>query len=274
MWNYILNLTTVFLAALQLAKDWGAHRTTWRRAAVLGLIALLGVGGTINAYYSGKKAAAVRAEDQRNALKQHSDDREQIAGLQRAVDTAKSAQEDNTKQFLFSLSSLSQKLSDIQAQVKTAGLQKEAAQLRAQLEATQKALNPPRAELEASLGNVTDKLENLGVKEWSAKPDVDGTLTFTLSVINKSAVQAKNGSILLRICQLCSFSEEPKRFTKITGAQDSDREMLFGQIAAITGISIPLKLKPPPWAHRVELAVTLRCENCTVRPTEYLHIDY
>jgi hypothetical protein len=263
MWNYIPNLATVFLAVLQLAKDWGAHQTTWRRAGVLCLIVLLGVGGTINAYYS-----------RRNANVQHNEDQKRIAGLQTAVETAKEAQENNTKQFLQSLSDLSQKLSDLQSQVKTSGLQKEAAQLKAELESTQKALTPQKAELEASLGNVTDKLENLDVKELSVVPDPDGTVTFTLSVVNKSGVQARSGSIFLRICEECSFTEEPTRFIKPVGAISTDREMMFQSIAAITGIAVPLKIKPPQPRHRFEIAVTLRCENCTVSRADLLHINY
>lgn len=204
MWNYIPNLATVLLAMLQLAKDWSAHQTTWRRAGVLCFIALLGVGGTINTYYSTRNAN----------------------------------------------------------------------QLRAELEATRKALTPAKAELESSLGNVTDTLENLEVKELAVQPDLDDSVAFTLSVVNKSPVQANNGSIFVRICELCTFSEEPRRFIRPTGASGYDRQMMFAAIPAITGIAIPLKIKPPESPHRFDVAVTLRCENCIVKPTEILHINF
>jgi hypothetical protein len=261
--NYVLNLATAFIAAFQLAKDWGAHQATWRRAAVLSLIVTLGVGGTINTYYAGKKASAVHEEDQR-----------QIGGLKKAVETANKAQDSNTAQFLQSFSTLTQKLSDLQTQVKTSGLQKEAARLRAELEATQKALTPQRAELVSSLGNVTDTLENLGVTESSVPRGIDGTISFTATVVNKSPVQATNGSIFLRICEQCTFADEPKRFMKPVGAPDYDRQMMFATIPATTGIAVPLKIKTPDRTHRLEIQFVLRCENCTVHPPELLHINY
>jgi hypothetical protein len=140
MWSYVPALATVLLALLQLAKDWGAHQTTWRRAFVLALIVLLGMAGAVNTLYSSRRAAVKQMEDQK-----------QITGLKTAVETANSDQMNNTKQFVKSFSDLSQQLSRLQAQVSTAGLQKEAAQLRSELEATQKALYPEKVELESSL---------------------------------------------------------------------------------------------------------------------------
>jgi hypothetical protein len=274
MWNYIPNVATVILAMLQLAKDWGAHQTTWRRATVLCLIVLLGAGGGINTYYSSKKASALRAEDQRNASKQHSEDRQQIAGLQKAVEAANAAQESDTKQFLLSFSSLLQKVGDLQSQVKTAGLQKEAAQLRAELESTQRSLAPQKAELESTLAEPKDTLEGLGVKGVFARRAPDGTITFTVYVVDNSLVQAKNGSIFLRICEACMFSEEPARFTRPVGAEAYDREMIFQAISARAAIAVPLRVQPPALAHQFTVAVTMRCENCVVRDAEFLHIDY
>jgi len=75
MWNYITSLTATVLALLELAKDWSDHKTTSRRAAVLCLIMLLGIGGAINTYYSG-----------RDADRLHSEDQAQIAKLQKTVE--------------------------------------------------------------------------------------------------------------------------------------------------------------------------------------------
>jgi hypothetical protein len=43
MFNYILPVAASLIALLQLAKDWGAHQTTWRRGAALVLIVLFGI---------------------------------------------------------------------------------------------------------------------------------------------------------------------------------------------------------------------------------------
>jgi hypothetical protein len=264
MWGYIPTLVTVFLAGLQLAKDWGAHQATWRRITVLVLIILLGIGGAVNTFYANKRALNLNTTNQ--AV---------IASLQRAVETANRNQADNTKQYVESYGALSQKLSDLQSQLKTAGLSKEAASLRTELESTRKALEPPTAELEASLGTVTDKLENLEVKEIPVTSSLDGTLSFTITVANKSKVQANNGSVFVRICEQCTFAEEPARFIKPVGAPIYDREMPFQVVNVGTGLAIPLKIKPPvAFSRRIEIAVTLRCNNCLVGPAQNLYIDY
>lgn len=242
MLNYLPSVATVLLAVMQLAKDWGAHQSTWRRALVLVAIMLLGTGSAINTFYSNRKSAA-----------QHLEDQKEISGLKKAVETANTDQAANTKQFVQSFKDLSGQLSGLEVQVKTAGLQREAAQLRAELEATQRALSPPKAELEASLGEITETLGNLSVKEISVPQSLNGVVEFTINIANKSAVQAKNGSIFLRICETCEFAEEPKRFTRPVSAASYDREMIFQAINATTGIGIPLKIKPPPMPRRFEV---------------------
>ncbi len=116
MLNYMLPIAAAFLAALQLAKDWGAHQTTWRRVVVLSLIVLVGIGGALNNYYSGRKAS-----------KQHDDDQRRIAALKQAVDSANENQKINTEQFVDALGKVSQKVSDLQTRVRTEELQKQLA---------------------------------------------------------------------------------------------------------------------------------------------------
>jgi hypothetical protein len=115
---------------------------------------------------------------------------------------------------------------------------------------------------------------NLEVKEVSKAPASDGTVAFQISVINRSTVQAKNGSVYIRICEKCEFAEEPQRFSKPLGAQSTDRQMNFQALDSTTALAVPLKIKPPALEHRFEIAVTTRCENCVVRPKELLHVDY
>ena len=264
MWKYVPTLATALIALAQLAKDWGAHQATWRRALVLSLIFALGLGSTVNTYYSNKSSNA-----------QHVEDQKQITKLQQSVEGANTAQKDNTKLFLQSFKDLSQRLGDLQSQVKTADLQKEADRLRKDLAATQKALVTPKAELEASLGQVSDKLDNLDVKEIQAERQPDGTLSFTVTLVNKSSVQAKKLYIILRICNLCEYAEEPQRFMKIVGAEASDREMDGDALPAQTAITIPLKIKVPgPPFNRTGVSVSSHCENCEVRPWDNLRVRY
>jgi len=142
------------LAVMQLANDWGAHQSSWRRALVLVAIIVLGLGGAVNTYYSSRKAAT-----------QHLDDQKQISGLKKAVETASADQEKNTQVFVKSFDDMAGKLNALKTQLQTAGLQKEADSLRADLRATQKALVSPKAEFAATFGEVTEALENLDLKK-------------------------------------------------------------------------------------------------------------
>jgi hypothetical protein len=263
MWSYVSMLAMMLLAVLQLAKDWGAHKTNWRRASVVIVIVLIGIAGAINLLRSNTKA-----------YNQHTADQKQIAGLQHAVETANRSQEANTKIFVQSFQEMTQKLSGLETRLKTVGLQKEAAQLKKELESTRKALDIPKSELVTTLGSVTDKLENLNVTEAPALL-VGDTISVTLTVFNKTDVQAKRGSIFVRICKLCTFAEEPARFRKIIGAGDYDREMVFDAIPAKTAIVISLKIRLPlNLEHRIEVDVTSRCENCAVLPMQHLFVNY
>src|SRR5215475_8537161 len=99
MWKYAPTLLTALLGIAQLAKDGGAHKATWRRAAVLLLIVALGLGGTANTYYSDKSSSARHVEDEK-----------QIEGLRKSVEAANNAQQGNTAQFLQSFKDLSDKV--------------------------------------------------------------------------------------------------------------------------------------------------------------------
>jgi len=100
-------------------------------------------------------------------------------------------------------------------------------------------------------------------------------MEFTITVVNKSAVQAKNGAITVRICPRCEFAEEPKGFGKPENGPSSDRARAFSAFEATTVMEIPLKVKDPfPSPRRMEVDVTLRCENCRVEPKTTLFVNY
>ena len=103
MLGYLPSLATVLLALLQLAKDWGAHQTHWRRASVLVAIMLLGVGGSVNTFYANRKSVS-----------QHLGDEKRIAGLETAVRAANTNQEANTKVFVKSFDDMSHKLNGLE----------------------------------------------------------------------------------------------------------------------------------------------------------------
>jgi hypothetical protein len=266
MLNYILNLATIALAAFTLAKDWKAHQNHWRRGAIIFFIVVLGGASLVNTHFSNKKAIA----QQQDAIK----DQKQIASLGTAVETANKAQATNTKLFVESFTAVNGQLNGLQTKIETAGLQKESDQLKAALASNIKALNPPQAQLIASLGDVTETLQNLNVKERLGQLAVDGTVSFKLHIVNSSDVQAKDGTIYLRTCLTCTYADEPTGFIKVTNGEESDRSAIFPQMGARTGAIISLRIKPPQGEHQFVVKVKLRCENCAIEPYHALYVDY
>jgi len=194
-----------------------------RRAIVIGLIFIFGIAAILNTHHSNKKALEQTQDaerDRKAAAAQRTTDQTTISGLKTAVETANRAQKSNTKHFIASFTDMSGKLNDLQTQIKTAGLQKESDQLRAELAATRSALAVPKAELVASLGKRPSELD---IKEAVTQLSDDGSLSISLTVMNISDTQAKDGSIYVNICKGCTYVVEPERSIKAPGSIDQQR---------------------------------------------------
>jgi hypothetical protein len=251
MLSYGLYIATTILALLYLAKDWAAHKKSWRRLTVLILIILIGIGGVINTHYTNQKNN-----------EQREDDRRQIAGLQKALETANKIQEDNTKHFVEGFTKLSQKIADLQTQVSTADLREEAEQLRTELKATQKALVTPKAVLAFTFERPKPDAPLLRTITLPVKNDVVH-VEFTLR--NETDVPALNGEVTLIICKRCEFASEPPLFKKLLGQPDTERNYQFNKILPMAELStLTADIKVPPDTNAIEIRINYRCANCIV----------
>lgn len=249
MLNYAINIATASLALFYLAKDWPAHKESWRRLSVLGLICLIGIGGVFNTYYTKK-----------SNNEKHQEDLNRIARLESAVVTANRNQDDNTKQFVNAFGILNQKVADLETQIKTTGLKEEAIKLRAELESTQKALNPPKAKLTFTFPK--PNIDDPAVKVVSL-PVKNGVVNVDFCVKNTTDVDAHNGSIMLTICKACEFASEPIGFFSFPGLPKIQRNIKFDRISAISeSQNFSVAIKVPQKSSKVEIGITYRCENC------------
>jgi hypothetical protein len=245
--TYIIHIATTFLAFLFLAKDWQSHRKSWRRLTVIGLIILIGIGGLVNTHYANKKI------DQ---------DQNRIAALKQAVDTANKNQEDNTKQFVNAFGKLSQKVSDLQTQVKTAGLKEEADQLANELRATQKAMTAPKVTLTFSFARAR---RDGTILRTVTLPAEDGVVHAEFNLINDTEVAAQNGEVTVGLCDACTFASEPAEFHKLPGQRNNERIYYFDRILPKTTLkTMSVDIKVPADASGVEFVVGYRCINCIV----------
>jgi hypothetical protein len=117
------------------------------------------------------------------------------------------------------------------------------------------------------------------VKEKRAQRQLDGTLELSFLVVNKSTVQARNGSIYIEICQTCEYLEDPPEFHRPAGASPQQRQRKFRELDAATALAVSLRLKTPPLPpgsklHRIEVGVKSGCENCVFRPKDSLWVAY
>jgi hypothetical protein len=186
--NYILPAAAVVLALIYFAKDWKDLRKSWRRLVVLGLIILIEIGGIFNTHYTNKKID-----------RQHDEDQKRIAGLKEAVETANKNQKDNTTQFTNAFGKLSQKVSNLQSQVKTVGLREEADKLKAELASTQKALNPPKAILALTFAVPNHDGTPLRRITLPVKNDVVHVEFF---IMNTTLISAQKPEFMIQICEV------------------------------------------------------------------------
>jgi len=255
MLNWLLPIAFAVLAVFTLVKDWTGYKKSWRRAAVLGLIIAIGVCGAINNW--------IRDEDVRD---QTGKLRGEIVGLKASVEIAYKSQQDNTEKFLKQFDRMTRQVSDLQSKVKTEELQKEAAELKAQLAATQKALVQPKAGLIFSfakpyLGAPAIRAVTLPVK--------DGVVHVEFTMINLTDVPALDGEVTIEICNDCKFASEPSEFRKLPGMKDTRRIYSFDRILQRTQLkNLSADIEVPPKGDMMQFGVFYRCQNCIIPSNE------
>lgn len=247
MWGaYVIPIFTGLLAVMTLAKDWGAHQSSWRRTGVGFLIIGLMVASAYNTYQTGKRNEQRRQEDEGKITK-----------LQAGVDTANKAQVDNTKQFLQQFSDLSGKVAKLQTEAATEALQKQAKDLQGELVATQKAMQVPKVPLQLSFE------ETNGVRVSTATlPRINGAIHLRFTIINDTDTAALNGDISFLICNVCSLAKEPEGLQKLSGMTDKERNITFQRIlpkSRIRTLEADINV-PGPGIYK--FGIEYRCVNC------------
>jgi hypothetical protein len=258
--NYGPHALTAGIAIFYLIKDWKDFKAHYSRLTVLLLIILLCLVGISNTYYTNIKSEKQRVQYEKK-----------IEILTSSVETSNRNQVENTKQFVNEFSRLSQKIVELQSEVKTTGLKEEAEKLKAELEATQRSMNPPKTKIGFTFGKGVG-FDNKPIREITL-PVNDDIVHVEFSVFNFTDITARNGSLALEICRECEYASEPKKFTKIDGYPQV-RSLKFDQILAKTHSQLmSVDIKVPRNISTMELLLTRKCENCELEEVENnLHI--
>jgi len=255
---YLLALGTTALGGFGIFKDWHNYKHPRVQKSVAAVFCLVGVLTLIRQYRDDMNKSA---EKQRQT--------EAAKYLQGQVEAANAAQKANTKLFLESFGKLSQKVNDLQAQVKTDDLQKKLTNVQAELQATEKALAPgPKSVLRFTfvLSPGTDPAEP--VTSITLPLTSEGLVHIPFTIMNSTDVTASDGEATLRVCEACKYATEPTDFRKLPGQPDTERNMPFNRVLPFT--HLPEKsfdLSVPPAANKFEIGFGYRCQNCVLDKT-------
>lgn len=242
--NYGPYTITAGIALIYLAKDWQSFKKRFLRLALLLLILLLCIAGIFNTYFTNVANEALKA----------------------SIETANKNQKDNTEQFVTAFGKLSQKLSDLQTDVKTADLREEVNKLKAELVSTQKALKPPKAELAFTFVKENANNGEGSVIREITLPVKDNVIHVKYKMLNKTNVVAQKLELILQICRECEFASEPSQSTKFPGQPNTQRNILANGVYPLSTSQImSADIKVPPNASSVEFGVDYRCETCEIQ---------
>jgi hypothetical protein len=262
--SYFLILGTVLLGLFSLHKDWNNYHP-WVRKAVTLLLLVVGALSAIKNYQDNHDAQIARttAANDINTLKT------ELAGLQGQAKSANDAQTQNTKVFLDSFNRLSDKLRELQTQVKTEELRKQLASVQEDLQKTQKALAPePKAALAFSFVPTIDppggRPSPVTYKAFPLLPD--GTVHVEYTIVNFTEVPALDLEITLIICAQCKFAKEPATFSHLPGQTDTERNVMYQRLFPMVAFqTCTVDIVPPKDIDDIEIAMKYRCRTCIVQ---------
>lgn len=260
---YLLALGTLALGVFSLLKDWHSHSPTGRRAVAVFLCAVAGL--TLIRQYNEDAQRNTERQKQAEAAKR----------LDGQVAAANEAQKANTAMYLDSFGKLSQKVSDLQTQVKTDELQKRLANVQAELQATEKALAPgPKARLQFTFVPFHNPPANSGdpvrpITETTLPVDSEHTVHILFSILNLTDVAASDGEITLIICEPCRFAKEPAGFTKLPGENETHRFKTFqNMLPQVSYTEGPIDvIINDDTIQRIAIGFQYRCRTCIVEKT-------
>jgi hypothetical protein len=201
-------------------------------------------------------------------LSQNQQIRDRATATARA-DASQAAQQDNTKQFLAHLGTLSEKITNLETRVATACLQKDLAEVRGELQRTQKTMAPaPLVPLQFSFFPFTNPpypQKAVPSTDVVLPVSADGTVRVQFTVLNMSELAALDGELTLQICDQCKFAKEPDGFQHLPGQQDTHRTVKFDRILGTTAVAtMTADITVPPNVASFPMGILPRCRNCVI----------
>ena len=251
---YLLAAGTVTLGLFTLWKEWDEYKNARLRMAAVCVLILVGGLTFVSLYRDNKE----KQEAEKNTK-----------DLEGQVKAANDAQTNNTKLFVQSFQDLSNQLTDLKTQAKTAALQKKISDLQTELQNNEKALAPgPKAELTFTFVPFTNPPARESVvpsTEVTLPSNLDGSVHVEFSVLNLTTVDAVDGELTLQLCDQCKFAKEPPEFVKMAGETDLQRHQYFQRIFAEGALhTMSADVIVPTSISNFPIGIIYRCRTCVI----------
>lgn len=259
---YLIQLLLGAVAFAALLKDWreyGKLSKKFGKYVRLGLtisavvITVLGIQETYQA------RADARSERQQ-AVADQTANQAVITQLTSQVQQLRDDNQKNTDGFMSSFDQLYSKFSALQSRVQNKELLREIGDTKQQLLETQKKLTTPKA---APIGSFPT-LDASQIPKNETTLSREGTsVTVQFIIYNPSDVPALNGGVMLRICEICKYAEEPAKSVKVPGNIENDREIEIAHIFARSATEVySVKVTLPPGVNRFAISTLVACDTC------------
>lgn len=183
----------------------------------------------------------------------------QIETLQGTVNAGNIMLAQQRQDFLQKFSEMSDRVGQLQTQVKTADLQTQTKQLRNDLAATRKAMEVPKVNLSFSLVSENGSLS----KTVAVQREINGNVRIKYVVENSTDVTAEEGDIVFIACDQCKIIGNPDGYTQLSGSPDNRRNISFQHVLAHSQTpTYEAEVEPPANATSFPVGIEYRCKNC------------
>jgi hypothetical protein len=256
------------------------------------LLAVLGIWDSFYANASRRRRIAVSVlllialvitvVNTKLADKQHDKDAGEAIALRKAFEDANKTQQQNAvqftaeqnssrQQFLGQFNQLRDKVAKLQTEAATEALQKQAADLQAELRTTQEALKPPKAHLIFSLPGIDVHTYNPVLR--TSLPGANNVVHVDLVVANPTDVAAEEANISLIVCDICKFAREPPDFIHPLYSPETYRDRQVPIVNAKTiSQNLSVDVLIPAGLEGFDVALLYRCKTCIVENQQTVHV--
>lgn len=262
--TYLYQIILGILALAALLKDWKDYASLSKskrlRSIVPGVLAILTIVVTFLAIRETYRSNITEAKSAST-----------IDGLSKQVQQLRSENEKDADGFRSSFSGLYDRFSALQSKVQNQDLLREIEQTKRELIATRSKLSQPKA-IPVATFPFRD-IKQVPVTTTTASRGSEKFITLQFLIYNPSDVNATDGSLMLRICDLCEYADEPQGFVKVTNGNPRDREFDFRDIWA-KSLMAPLSahIIIPPTVSSFEIRVWINCQTCSTGTPQLLNV--